>query len=105
MAKPGELYDCVGCPIYPGDLLRTPHYTDFRGKTRYLFHVAVYEKQTMYMVPVFYLEPTMAETGGKCQLVYIAKTCRVIDGTGPGDCLDYRDRPRKAPPTKDILGD
>jgi len=33
---PGELHDKRGVPIYPGDLLKTHHFTDGRGRKYWL---------------------------------------------------------------------
>ncbi len=100
LKKPGELYDRRGVPIYPGDLLRTPHFCDSRRRQHYLYHTAVYHDdgkcRGMRMVPTAELEPTLRGRGGNCLLSQeIADTLEVIAGHGPGDCLCYTDRPRR----------
>lgn len=95
MKQPGECHDSRGVPIYPGDLLKSYHFTGARRKRYYLYHVAVYENGGLFMVPVSDLEPTKANQGGKCLLSdELAANAEVIHGYGPGDCLDYTDRPR-----------
>lgn len=94
---PGELCDSKGVPIYPGDLLRTPHYRDRRRRQHYLYHTAVYHDdgqcKAVRMVPTQYLDPSVERTGGECMLTDLAASgCEVIAGHGPGDCLDYTDR-------------
>ncbi len=92
------VYDKTGRRIYPGDLLRTLHYGRGRG-TRYLYHVAVMQDGILTGVPACHLEPTMAKPhDGVFQLWLIkpesAEMPEIIAGYGPGDILDYRDRPR-----------
>jgi len=95
MNKPGELADRRGIPIYPGDLLKSPHFTDHRGHRYYLYHVAVMGTHGLEMVPVSHLEPTKVSGGGRCLLSRgLAEQAQVIDGYGPGDTLDFRDRKR-----------
>lgn len=43
---PGEVLDVSGVPIYPGDLIRTPHFR-YKGKWTYLYHVVVQETRKM----------------------------------------------------------
>lgn len=100
LKQPGECHDQRGFPIYPGDLLRSPHFKDRRGRNHYLYHVAVCEDGAMWMVPTSHLEKTAVAGGGRCLLSDDhAAACRIINGHGPGDCLDFEDRERKARPT------
>lgn len=105
--KPGEGYDSKGVPIYPGDLVRSYHFTGARWRKKYyLYHVAVWDaaKERMGMVPTSHLEPTLQGFGGDCTLeTYMRHSVesRVIHGRGPGDCLDYTDRPKKKPQPKE----
>jgi hypothetical protein len=66
LKQPGECHDSNGVPIYPGDLLRTFHFTGPRRRKWYLYHVAVYDTQVgaMRMMPVEYLEPSVKREGG-----------------------------------------
>jgi hypothetical protein len=94
---PGDAVDCNGVPIYPGDLLRTPHFRDRRRRLHYLYHVAVQETVgkhvALRMVPTQHLEPTLVSGGGACLLSpEMAAAAEVIDGHGPGKVLDFRDR-------------
>jgi hypothetical protein len=89
-------YDQKGVPIYPGDLLKSFHFRDRRRRRYYLYHVAVLRDGYLMAVPVSELEPTKANRGGTCHVKYIARheQVEVIYGAGPGDCLDYTDRPK-----------
>jgi hypothetical protein len=92
---PGECHDARGVPIHPGDLLRTPHFTDRCGQKHYLYHVAVLTPDGMQMMNVAELEPT-TRGGGGCPWLSdnLAQNATIIHGYGPGDCLDYTDRPK-----------
>ena len=93
--QPGECHDCRGVPIYPGDLLRTPHFRDSRRRKRYLYHVAVMYEGGMKMISVRDLEPTLAGHGGSAWLDDgLAADAEIIDGHGPDGCLSFHDRPR-----------
>lgn len=100
--EPGKVFDIKGVPIYPGDLIRTYHFRDKR-RTYYLYHVAVWnaEQAAMEMVPARNLALTPKEQnlqGGRCwalQSILDDGQSVVIAGTGPGECLDYLDRPRR----------
>lgn len=94
---PGEIYDAQGIPIYPGDLLKSFHFTDRRRKKHYLYHTAVFVNGHMEMVPTSHLQPEKIKGSGRCWLRQkLADDCAmvIISGHGPGDCLDYADRPR-----------
>jgi hypothetical protein len=101
MSEPGEVVDRRGIPIYPGDLIRSPHFKDRRGKQWWLYHVAVWNaaKGAMEMVPASHLEPTKVDGGGRCWLNQChAIAVEIIDGCGPGDVLDFTDRERRVKP-------
>lgn len=99
-AKPGEAVDEWGVPIYPGDLVRAPHFKERNGRRHYLYHVATWNPKlnSIEMVPTQELEPTLQGHGGR---YWIGKgevvRGRVIHGFGPGDCLDFDDRPKRKP--------
>lgn len=94
----GEAFDCKGRPIYPGDLLKSYHFTDRRRKRHWLYHVAVIHDGHLEAVPTSHLQPGMEKQGGR---FWIFKSgsgqFEIIDGHGPGDCLSYEDRPRRKP--------
>ena len=97
---PGDAVDCKGVPIYPGDLLRTPHFRDRRRRMHYLYHTVVQETveghAALRMVPAQHLEPTLISGGGACWLSRgFAAAAEVIHGHGPGDLSDFRDRKKK----------
>ena len=87
--------DKSGRRVYPGDLLRTHHYGNGRG-TRYLYHVAVMRDGILTGVPTCHLEPTMARKNDGVYPLWMAdpEYVEIIAGHGPGDTLDYRDRPK-----------
>lgn len=94
----GRFHDSKGVPIYPGDLLRTPHFRDRRGRLHYLYHTVVETDDRLEMVPTSHLEPSKRDGGGRCWLSReMAGATRVISGYGPGDFLSYEDRPRMKP--------
>jgi len=97
MKQPETVYDMNGIPIYPGDLLRTYHFTDARYRRKhYLYHVAVRSgRHGMQMVPVQVLERSKRGQGGRCCLTQAcASHAEIISGYGPEPIwLDFRDRP------------
>lgn len=98
MHKPGEVYDRHDRPIYPGDLLRSFHFIGARRKVHYLYHVAIWntENATMEVVPTSELEPALRNRGGRCWLDQpLGDGMEIIGGHGPGDTLDYCDRPKR----------
>lgn len=100
MKQPGELHDINMVPIYPGDLIRSFHFTGVRRKKHYLYHTAVYKDGAMWMVPTSHLEPTKASGGGDCLMAQdflIDFEAEVIAGYGPEKCLDYTDRKKVKP--------
>lgn len=100
MKQPGEVCDSRGVPIYPGDLIRSYHFTGARNKRYYLYHTAVYQDGGMWLVPTSHLEPAKVASGGKCLLGQdLMAEAEVISGYGPGECVDYTDRPRRKAPT------
>jgi hypothetical protein len=91
------VYDKKGYPIYPGDLLRSPHYRGARRKMHYLYHVAVMDGERLTMVPAQYLEPTIKRTGGVCDLgQHLADHIEIISGYGPADYLSFEGRPKRS---------
>lgn len=96
MVQPGDLVDRRGVPIYPGDLVRSPHFVDRRRRRYYLYHTAVCVNGYMELVPTQHLQPDRVRQGGRCMLSEdLAAQAEVIAGYGPGDCLDYLDRPKR----------
>lgn len=102
LKQPGECFDKNGIPIYPGDLLRTFHFTGPRRKKFFLYHVAVFDRDAsaMRMVPVNHLEPTKRDhpdsRGGNPLLSDdLASVAEIIQGYGPLPYLDYLDRPKR----------
>jgi len=96
--KPGESHDMNGVPIYPGDLLKSFHFTGARRKRYYLYHVAVMNQaeKRMEMVPVHNLEPTKACRDGMYWLLKeMESDIEVITGYGPGHCLYFDERPKR----------
>jgi hypothetical protein len=104
--KPGEAHDRRGVPIYPGDLIRSFHFRErpggkSRGRIHYLYHTAVLVGDRLEMVPTSHLEPSMVKGGGRCRLSQeLVADAEVISGHGPGECLDYLDRPRATLPER-----
>ena len=93
MFKAGELQDKHGVPIYPGDLLRSYSFTGARHRKFYLYHTAVLVDDNMRMIPTSHLEPTLVSGGGACWITQaLASATEVINGHGPGDCLDWAER-------------
>ena len=100
MKQPGECFDMHGVPIYPGDLLKSYHFTGRRRRKWHLYHVAVMVDGALRMVPTSYLEPSLAsgsELPGCLLSDDLANAAEVIHGHGPGDCLDFTDRKRRKP--------
>lgn len=95
MGQAGEYHDKKGVPIYPGDLLKSPHFTERNGRKHYLYHTVVFAQGHLEMVPTSALEPTKANQGGRCRLSQEhASQVEVISGCGPDPYLDHYDRPR-----------
>jgi len=95
LKQPGEVHDKRGVPIYPGDLIRSYHFQDRRGRTFYLYHTAVFKDGAMWMVPTDHLQPEKISGGGSCLLSQgLMANAVVISGYGPKGCLDYTDRKR-----------
>lgn len=91
-----QFYDKRGVPIHDGDLIKSPHFIDNRGKKYYLYHVAVLVDGYYDMVPTAHLQPSLVKDGGRCRMSQnLVSGAEVIDGHGPGDILDFRDRPRR----------
>lgn len=98
LKQPGEVFDKKGVPVYPGDLIRSFHFTGARRKKYYLYHTAVYKDGAMHMVPTAHLEPSCVKGGGSCLLSQdLMADAEVIAGHGPGDCLDHTDREKRKP--------
>lgn len=101
--KPGDCYDKNRVPIYPGDLLKSYHFTDRRRKKWYLYHTAVWNgsQLSMEMVPTCHLEPTKINGGGRCWLSQeLGDNTEIIQGYGPGDTIDYTERKKVPKPVK-----
>lgn len=99
---PGECHDSNGYPIYPGDLVRQFHFRGPRGRHYFLYHVVCLERcektdhEYLRIVPVSYLDQSQKRSGGDPMLTDdMAATLTILHGHGPGDCLDFLDRPRK----------
>lgn len=95
MKQPGELHDKNGVPIYPGDLIRSFHFRGARRKVYYLYHTACYIDGAMRMEPTCKLDPSKRNCGGGClmsQDLLDGSDAEVIQGSGPGRCLDHADR-------------
>ena len=94
--QPGKMYDKKGVPIYPGDLIRTPHFIGARRKQWYIYHTAVFINGYMELIPTCHLQPDKAERGGgRCMMSYdIIRNSEVIAGYGPDKYLNYTDRPK-----------
>lgn len=92
-----QLYDKNGVPVYPGDLIKTFHYTGSRKKKHYLYHTVVNKEGYLFMVPTSHLEPSLAKDGGVCLLrIGLTEDCEIISGMGPDlDWLPFDERPRK----------
>lgn len=107
---PGEIADCTGIPIYPGDLLRTFHYTAaLRRRTCYLYHVVVLRNpgscdQGLWAVPAGNLEPSRAERLGESGTFLLCSrqtSSEIISGytlDSRGVPLDWYERRRILPP-------
>lgn len=97
-----RFYDKNGVPIYPGDLLRTYHFTGARRKRYWLYHVVVDtgHKLGLQMIPASHLEPSLQNQGGCAYLKHMHTDTQsvVISGHGPGDILGYEDRPKRKQP-------
>ena len=98
LKQPGECYDSRGVPIYPGDLLRTYHFTGPRRKRYYLYHVAVFDTEAgaMRMVPVEWLEPSRPHDGGNPLLsTDLATNATIVYGKTIGDWVLFDERPKR----------
>lgn len=90
-----SFHDSQGVPIYPGDLIRTPNFVNGRGVRYYLYHTVVSLNGRLWMIPTSHLEPSKVKGGGDCQVTQAhVGRARVISGGGPGDILDFDDRPK-----------
>jgi len=93
----GTIFDRRGVPIFRGDLIKQPHFIDYRHKRHYLYHVVTVRDGYLEAVPSSCLEPTLRGKGGTYWITQNdALTAEVIHGHGPGDCLDFNDRPKRA---------
>lgn len=107
MKQPGELHDKRGVPIYPGDLLKSYHFTAARYRKKfYLYHIAAMVKGAMRgLHPTEIKEyPWVHKNGlpGFLMSQELASQCEVIAGYGPKkEYLDFNDRPKVKPQTKD----
>jgi hypothetical protein len=90
-------YDKHGRQIHKGDLIKTFHFTGARRKKYFMYHTAVEREGVLYMVPIADLEPTCANQGGTCRVEAIIRAgadIEIISGYGPGDILNFEDRPK-----------
>lgn len=84
------VYDKHGYPIYPGDLLKTYHFTGARRKRYYLYHIVGEEAGRLFVYhPTF---PTL--TRATTLQADWTDTTEIIAGHGPGKILDFSHRPR-----------
>ena len=96
----GIFHDIKGVPLYPGDLIKTPHFIGARRKQYYLYHVVVVRDGLLWVVPTSQLEPTLKDRGGEVCLdrtggaEWVSRS-EVISGHGPGDIVSFEDRPRR----------
>jgi hypothetical protein len=91
-----SFYDKHGRQIHKGDLLKTFHFTGARRKKYFLYHTVVDREGVLYIVPTAELEPTCANQGGTCMVEAIIRSgadIEIISGYGPGDILNFEDRP------------
>lgn len=97
VTKAGEAHDAKGYPIYPGDLLRSPHFVGARRKQYWLYHVVVERDGHMELVPTCHLEPRFAaRSGGRCWLTQdMAASVEILTGSGPGAIYCHEDRKRR----------
>jgi len=107
MTKPGEVYDKNGVPIYPGDLLRTFHFTGPRRRKWYLYHTAIFNQQHQCMegVPTSEIEPSLVGRGGRFWLhqeIMDGEQCEVIEGPSIGEHILYTERPRRKKEASDV---
>lgn len=97
IVMPGDACDCKGRPIYPGDLLKSYHFTDRRRRKHWLYHVAVYQRGSMEAVPVCHLQPGMEKEGGRHWIRHDnSGGFEIIHGFGPEFGMSYKERPRCA---------
>lgn len=95
-----RVYDIKGYPIYPGDLIRTFHYRGPRKRINYLYHTAIQNEKhhVLELVPTAHLEPTKANSGGRCWLsqdVIDRSEGEIIQGYGPDSAMSFQDRPKR----------
>ena len=98
MKQPGECHDSKGIPIYPGDLLRSYHFTGKHQKVYYLYHVALMIEGAMRMVNTDLMPDVLS---GKNQLPGcmmsqdLAIKTTILCGYGPKkEHYSFEDRPR-----------
>jgi len=88
-------HDAKGYPVYPGDLLRTPHHRGARRKMYYLYHTAVLRDGVLMAVPTAHLDPSKVSGGGVCCVKDLGG-CVIVQGYGPSGYLTFDERPRAA---------
>ena len=64
--------------IYCGDLIRSPHFKDGRGKQYWLYHVAVERDGHYYAVPTSHADPRLVKEGGDALLNLLAQVGEII---------------------------
>ena len=102
--QPGEMHDKRGVPIYPGDLLKTYHFTGARKKRYYLYHIAMYVDGAMRCQNTEFFGTGLKKHSSDILLQCLwqqdgpddrtLKQTEVISGYGPGKCLSFEERPR-----------
>lgn len=95
MKQPGELHDSRGFPIYPGDLLRTPHFRGARRKQYYMYDVAVMCQGAMRGVAVHNAYKPKSKLPGYLLSQEHASQSTILCGYGGANNeVSYEDRPR-----------
>jgi hypothetical protein len=105
MSAPGTVYDRRGYPIYPGDIVKTYHFTGARGKKYYLYHMVAETKGQMWLMgmeyqdgrPIFVERCRVEAAGWFDEETGRLEQTEIVQGYGPGDLIDYEARPRRRP--------
>ena len=90
-----QVYDSRGYPIYPGDVLRTPHFRAGR-RTYWLIHVAAMVDGRLRMLPARWADPAATHQGGDPLLTQgLADEATIVEGGIVGEWTAFTDRPRR----------